>query len=92
MKKSRSLRLRELKADLHYYQQMVRVDVRSLKAGIRKCKEIGAKMRDLQNGQAVEHTLAHGQAGTDGVNNLEDCRCALCESTRVQPVPPAGKA
>lgn len=41
---------------------------------------------------AVEHTLAHGQAGTHSVNNLENCKCALCESTRVQPVPPAGKA
>lgn len=46
--KSKSLQLRELRADLHYYQQLVRVDVRSLKAGIRKCKEIGAKMRELQ--------------------------------------------
>lgn len=92
MKKSRSLRLRELKADLHYYQQMVRVDVRSLRAGIRKCKEIGAQMRALQNGQAVEHTLAHGQAGTHSVNNLEDCKCAICEASRSQPVPPAGKA
>ncbi len=61
--KSKSLRLRELRADLHYYQQMVRVDIRSLKAGIRKCKEIGAKMRALQNGQAVEHVNA-----ADGCN------------------------
>ena len=46
--KSRSLRLRELRADLHYYQIMARVDARALKASIRKCKEIGAKMRELQ--------------------------------------------
>lgn len=48
MKKSKNLRMRELRADLHYFQQLVRVDIRSLKAGIRKCKEIGAKMRELQ--------------------------------------------
>lgn len=46
--KSRSLVMRELRADLHYYQQMVRIDVRALKASIRKCKEIGARMRELQ--------------------------------------------
>jgi hypothetical protein len=46
--KSRSLQLRELRADLHYYQQMARIDERALKATIRKCKEIGAKMRELQ--------------------------------------------
>lgn len=40
--------MRELRADLHYYQMMVRVDVRALKASIRKCKEVGAKMRELQ--------------------------------------------
>jgi hypothetical protein len=46
--KSRSLQLRELRADLRYYQMMVRVDARALKASIRKCKELGEKMRELQ--------------------------------------------
>jgi hypothetical protein len=46
--KSRSLVMREMRADLHFYQLQVRVDIRALKASIRKCKEIGAKMRELQ--------------------------------------------
>jgi hypothetical protein len=46
--KSKSLMMRELRAELHYYQQMVRVDIRALRASIRKCKEIGARMRELQ--------------------------------------------
>jgi len=49
MKKSKTL-IKELRQELHYHQQMVRVDLRSLKAGIAKCKEIGAKMRKLQKG------------------------------------------
>lgn len=48
--KSRNLRLRELKDDLHYHQQMLRVDIRAVRAGIAKCKEIGAQMRKLQKG------------------------------------------
>lgn len=40
--------LRALRDELRYYQTMVRVDIRALKAGIRKCHEIGAKMRALQ--------------------------------------------
>lgn len=57
--KSRSLQLRELRADLRYYQMMVRVDVRALKAGIRKCKEIGAKMRELQAENAKKGNRNH---------------------------------
>jgi hypothetical protein len=52
MKKSKSLTMRELRSELHYYQQMVRVDVRALKASIRKCKEIGAKLRELQKAKS----------------------------------------
>jgi hypothetical protein len=40
--------IRELRRELRYHQEMVRVDLRALKAGIRKCKEIAAKMRELQ--------------------------------------------
>jgi hypothetical protein len=40
--------IRELRQELRYHQEMVRVDLRALKAGIRKCKEIAAKMRELQ--------------------------------------------
>lgn len=39
---------KDLLESLHYYQTMVRVDIRSLKAGIRKCKEIGAQLRELE--------------------------------------------
>jgi hypothetical protein len=45
---SNKSRLRELREELHYYQEMVRVDIRAVRAGMRKCKEIGAKMIDLQ--------------------------------------------
>jgi hypothetical protein len=58
--KSRSLQLRELRADLHYYQMMVRVDIRALKAGIRKCKEIGAQMRQLQVENTKKGNRNHG--------------------------------
>lgn len=47
-KKSRRQQMRELKNDLHYYQQMAKVDASALRASIRKVKEIGAKMRKLQ--------------------------------------------
>ena len=51
MKTNKTL-IKELRQELHFHQQMVRVDIRSVKAGIRKCKEIGAKMRQLQQGGA----------------------------------------
>lgn len=47
MKTTRTL-LKELRQELHYYQQMARVDERALRASIRKIKEIGKKMRELQ--------------------------------------------
>jgi hypothetical protein len=47
MKKS-STQIRELRRELRYHQMLVRVDLRALKAGIAKCKEIAAKMRELQ--------------------------------------------
>lgn len=40
--------LKELREDLHYYQMMVRVDYRAARAGVAKCKEIAAKMREIQ--------------------------------------------
>lgn len=49
MKTNKTL-IKELRQELHYHQQMLRVDIRAVKAGIRKCKEIGAKMRELQKG------------------------------------------
>jgi hypothetical protein len=49
MKKNKTL-IKELRVELRYHQQMVRVDLRALKAGIAKCKEIGARMRELQKG------------------------------------------
>lgn len=57
MKQSKTL-IKELRQELHYHQTMVRVDLKSARAGIHKCRELGAKMRALQNGQAVEQTRA----------------------------------
>jgi hypothetical protein len=48
MKKNKTL-IKELRRELHYHQMMLRVDIRATKAGVSKCKEIGAKMRELQN-------------------------------------------
>jgi hypothetical protein len=46
--KQNKTQIRELRRELHYHQMMVRIDVRAVKAGIAKCKEIAAKMRELQ--------------------------------------------
>lgn len=47
MKTTKTL-IKELRQELHYHQIMVRVDIRAAKAGMNKCKEIAAKMRELQ--------------------------------------------
>lgn len=47
MKKNKTL-IKELRKELHYHQMLVRVDIRAMKAGFRKCKEIAAKMRQYQ--------------------------------------------
>ena len=46
MKTNKTL-IKELKRELTYHRQMLLVDVRIAKAGIAKCKEIGAQMREL---------------------------------------------
>ena len=56
MKTNKTL-IKELRQDLHYHQTMVRVDLRAVRAGVRKCKELGQQMRDLQSGKAVEHKM-----------------------------------
>lgn len=48
MKQNKTL-INELRQELRYHQTMLRVDIRAVKAGTRKCKEIGVKMRALQN-------------------------------------------
>jgi len=47
MKKNKTL-IKELRKELHYHQQMLRVDVICLKLGIAKVKEIAKEMRRLQ--------------------------------------------
>lgn len=47
--KTPKTQIKELRQELHFYQMMVRVDLRAVKAGVAKCKEIAAKMRKLQN-------------------------------------------
>jgi hypothetical protein len=49
MKTNKTL-IKELRVELRYHQQLLRVDIRAVKAGIAKIKEIGAKMRELQKG------------------------------------------
>lgn len=48
MKKPSTI-LKELRKELRYHQEMVRVDIRAVKARMRKVKEIAAKMRKVQN-------------------------------------------
>ena len=47
MKKNATL-IKELREELRYWQQMARIDAKSLAGSRKKCKEIGAKMRALQ--------------------------------------------
>jgi hypothetical protein len=48
MKKNKTL-INELREELRYHQMMVRVDLRTARLGMEKCREIGAAMRALQN-------------------------------------------
>ena len=48
MAKSERVRLRELREELRYWQQMARIDAHSLRGSRAKCFEIGAKMRAVQ--------------------------------------------
>lgn len=57
MKMSNKSEINRLRQELRYHQTMVRVDLRAVRAGVRKCKEIGQQMRDLQSGKAVEHKM-----------------------------------
>jgi ABC-type tungstate transport system permease subunit len=67
MKKNKTL-INELRKELHYHQMMVRVDLNSVRAGVRKCKEIAAKMRELQN---VDYGCL--SCGERGGNHLSGC-------------------
>lgn len=40
--------MKKLRADMHYHQQMLRVDIRACLAGRQKVKELGEQIRDLQ--------------------------------------------
>jgi hypothetical protein len=46
--KTSKTKIKELRQELHFHQMMVRVDLRAARAGVAKCKEIAAKMRELQ--------------------------------------------
>ncbi len=43
------LRLKALRADLHYHQMLNRLALADYRAGVRKVKEIAAEMRTLQS-------------------------------------------
>jgi hypothetical protein len=47
MKKPETI-IKELRQELRYHQMMVRVDLRAVRAGMKKCKEIAARMREAQ--------------------------------------------
>jgi len=49
--KTAKTKIKELRKELRYHQMMVRVDLRAVRAGVAKCKEIAAKMRELQKGR-----------------------------------------
>lgn len=53
MKMTKTL-LKELRAELHYWQMMARMDARSLVRTKEKCKEIGRKMRALQSHKTLD--------------------------------------
>jgi hypothetical protein len=55
MRKPKTI-IKELRQELHYHQMMVRVDIQAVRAGMKKCKEIAAKMREAQS----EITLRSG--------------------------------
>lgn len=46
--KRQPAKLRKLREELHYHQQMVRVDLKCAVLGMRKCREIAARMREIQ--------------------------------------------
>jgi hypothetical protein len=46
--KTAKTQIRELRAELHYWQMRVRMDMKSLQGTKEKCKEIGMKLRALQ--------------------------------------------
>lgn len=48
--KSRNAQLKELRGWLHYFQDQARAETRWLKLSRAKCKEIAARMRELQKG------------------------------------------
>jgi hypothetical protein len=53
MKTNKTL-LKELRAELHHWQMIARMDARSLKRTREKCKEIATKMRALQAHQTLD--------------------------------------
>jgi hypothetical protein len=50
-------RKKKLLADLHYFQMQTRIDINSLKASRRKCKEIGAELRKLKKEENNARTI-----------------------------------
>ncbi len=80
MKQNKTL-IKELRQELHYHQMMVRVDLNAARAGVRRCREIGAKMRALQNGQAVEHRFAadKGRCGASHHTRLYVSGLQICD-------------
>ena len=47
--------LKELRAELHYWQMMARIDAKALKRTREKCKEIATKMRSLQAHKTLDN-------------------------------------
>ena len=49
-------RIRELLEDLEYHRVMLRVDIRAVRAAVRKCKEIEAQIKALKSEPAEKIT------------------------------------
>lgn len=71
MKKNKTL-IRELRAELHYFQMQARIDARSLKSSRAKCKEIAAQMRELQSDDETNKSLMQVIRAQDPVTRIMD--------------------
>lgn len=54
--KTAKTKLKELRRELRDYQMIVRMDMRALARSIAKCKEIAAKMREIQKGDGANES------------------------------------
>lgn len=94
MRRSDSDQKKKLLEELHYHQTLVRVDLRAARAGMRKCKELGKRLRSLNGNKAQnENQISHfipidfnqlslcglpKEKWQYGTNNWEWVNCPAC--------------